>query len=305
MGSVAFVFAGQGAQYPGMGKDLYETSDAARKVFDRAEEIRPGTLDMCFCGAQEELSQTVNTQPCLFAMDYACAMAAMEAGAKADRCAGFSLGETVAAAFAGMMDFDAAFRFVMLRAEAMQACAHKNTGAMGAVMRITANQVEEICREMDGRAYPVNYNCPGQTVVACLADSFDELSRKVAAAKGRVIRLNVSGAFHSPWMADASKVLAEYLSGMKLNAPDMAVYANTTAMPYEGDYAQLLSEQVSSPVRWQNTVENMAAAGVDTFIEMGAGKTLSGLIKKTVSGVKVLNVEKAADIAALREAMCL
>ena len=180
MAQVAFVFAGQGAQYPGMGRELYESSAAARAVFDRAEEIRPGTLDMCFSGTSEELTKTINTQPCLFAMDWACAAAAVEAGAQPSMCAGFSLGEVVAAGFAGAMDFDQSFRFVIRRAEEMQACAEKEQGAMGAVLRLTSAQVEDICREFEGGAYPVNYNCPGQTVVACRAEIFDALAARVA-----------------------------------------------------------------------------------------------------------------------------
>ena len=212
MASVVFMFAGQGAQYPGMGKELYEASPAARAIFDRAEAIRPGTLEMCFAGPAEALNQTINTQPCLFAMDYACAAAAVEAGVRPDYCAGFSLGEVAAAGFAGVMDFDDAFRFVIRRAEAMQACSRQVEGAMGAVLRLSAQQVEDVCREFPDSAYPVNYNCPCQTVVACRADYFDALSARIAEEKGRMMRLKVSGAFHTPWMAPASEELADYLS---------------------------------------------------------------------------------------------
>lgn len=301
MAQVAFVFAGQGAQYPGMGRELYESSSAARAVFDRAEEIRPGTLDMCFSGTSEELTKTINTQPCLFAMDWACAAAAVEAGAQPSMCAGFSLGEVAAAGFAGAMDFDQAFRFVIRRAGEMQACAEKVQGTMGAVLRLTSAQVEDICREFEGGAYPVNYNCPGQTVVACRAEIFDALAARVAAEKGRMMRLKVGGAFHTPWMESASRALAEYLAGQRLKKPDLPLYANLDARPYGENAAELLSRQVCNPVRWQQTIENMA--GADLFVELGAGKTLSGLIKKTLPQARVCNVEKPEDIEKLKEAL--
>lgn len=301
MASIVFMFAGQGAQYPGMGRELYETSPAAKAIFDRAEEIRPGTIDMCFNGPAEALNRTINTQPCLFAMDYACAAAAVEAGIKPDFCAGFSLGEVAAAGFAGIMDFDQAFRFVIRRAEEMQKCSERVQGAMGAVLRLTAEKVEEICREFPNQSYPVNYNCPGQTVVACRADCFDAISERIAAEKGRMMRLKVSGAFHTPWMAEASEKLAEYLSAQPLNAPENPLYANVNAQPYGENAAELLAKQVCSPVRWQQTIENLREA--DYFIELGAGKTLSGLVKKTLTDAKVFNIEKPEDIQKIMEAI--
>ena len=301
MGKIAFVFAGQGAQYAGMGRELYEASPAARAAFDRAESLRPGTLEMCFSGPAEALSVTANTQPCLFAMDYACAAAAREAGVSPDCAAGFSLGEVAAMAFAGVMDFDEAFRFVIKRAEEMQSCAEKHPGAMGAVLRLTPAQVEDICRAFPDRAFPVNYNCPGQTVVACAVEVYDELAAKVTEARGRMLRLNVSGAFHTPWMEKAAEALRAYLADKPTRVPELPLYANATAQPYGDDAAQLLSTQVCHPVRWQESVERMAEAGVDTFIEVGAGKTLSGLIRKTIPGAAIFNVEKPEDLQKLSE----
>lgn len=301
MGKIAFVFAGQGAQYPGMGRELYESSPAARAAFDRMEKLRPGTLEMCFSGPAEALSQTINTQPCLFAVDYACAEAAREAGVEPDCLAGFSLGEVAAAAFAGVTSLEEGFRFVTRRAEEMSRCAERHPGAMGAVLRLSAGDVENICAAFPGRAFPVNYNCPGQTVVACAAELYDEIALRVSEARGRMVRLNVSGAFHTPWMGAATEALAAYLQGMELRAPRVPLYANATALPYGEDAASLLSRQVSNPVRWQQSVEAMAAAGVDAFIEVGAGRTLAGLIRKTVPGARVLNVEKPEDVEKLSE----
>ena len=301
MGSLAFVFAGQGAQYPGMGKSLYERSPAARRAFDAAEAALPGTLKLCFEGPAEELSRTVNTQPCLFAMDYACAEAAREAGIEPDCLAGFSLGEVAAAAFGGVLPLPRALEFVKRRAEAMQACAEEHPGAMGAALRLSAEEVEAVCAEFPGVAFPVNYNCPGQTVVACAVDTYPELEKRIAERRGRMLRLNVSGAFHTPWMGRATEALSAFLANEALSQPRAPLYANCTALPYEGDMAALLSRQVSEPVRWQRSVENMVRSGVDRFVEVGAGATLSGLIRKIAPAAKVVNVESPEDLQKLKE----
>lgn len=301
MGKIAFLFAGQGAQKAGMGRSIYEASTAARKAMDEAESIRPGTLAQCFEGPDEALRQTVNTQPCLMLVDYACALAAREAGVAPDCAAGFSLGEVAAAAFAGMLPFEAAFRLVIRRAELMQAAATRHPGAMGAVLRLSAGQVEAVCAQV-GEAYPVNYNCPGQIVVACLEDRFDALAAAVTAQRGRVVRLNVSGAFHSPWMREAEAGLAEYLAGVDLKAPDIPLYANATGRPYAGDLKALLSRQVASPVRFEDSVRAMAEAGVTTFIEVGPGTTLGGLTRRTLTA-RVFNVEDEQSLRACMEGL--
>ena len=230
-----------------------------------------------------------------------CRVPAREAGVSPDCAAGFSLGEVAAMAFAGVMDFDEAFRFVIKRAEEMQSCAEKYPGAMGAVLRLMPAQVEDICRAFPDKAFPVNYNCPGQTVVACAVEVYDELSAKVTEARGRMLRLNVSGAFHTPWMGEAAEALRAYLANKPTRVPELPLYANATAQPYGDDAAHLLSTQVCHPVRWQESVERMAEAGVDTFIEVGAGKTLSGLIRKTIPGAAIFNVEKPEDLQKLSE----
>lgn len=303
MGKVAFVFSGQGAQYSGMGKSLYEASAAAKTVFETAEQIRPGTMQQCFEGALEEISITKNTQPCLFCVDLAAAEALREAGIEPDMVAGFSLGEVAAVTFAGIFTQAEGFSLVTKRGEAMQAAAEKVDSAMAAVLKLANEKVEELCRMHPG-VFPVNYNCPGQLVVAGLKSSLGDFLSDVAANGGRAVPLNVSGGFHSPFMESASIRLAQVLSGMDVKAPQMPVYANYTAEPYgENDAKLLLEKQVSNPVRWQQTVERMIEAGVDTFVEVGAGKTLCGLIKKTNRTVKVYNVEDADTLAATLAAL--
>lgn len=300
MAKTAFVFSGQGAQYPGMGKELYENSPAAKKVFDMAESIRPGTIRQCFEGTKEELAVTVNTQPCVFAADLAAAAAVAEAGIKPDFVAGFSLGEIAAVAFAGMLSYEDAFKLVCKRAELMDKAANENKGAMAAVMKLTPQKVEEICGGFE-KAYPVNYNSPAQTVVAAAENEIDALCEKVKAEKGKAVKLAVSGAFHSPFMESASKGLSDYLADKELSQPEIPVYANTTAQPYTDDYKALITAQVKNPVKWQTTVENMIADGADTFIEVGVGKTLTGLIKKINADVTAVNIENKEELDALKE----
>ncbi len=296
--STALVFSGQGAQYTGMGKDLYENSPAAKAVFDMAESIRPGTIKQCFEGTKEELAVTINTQPCVFITDLAAAAAVAEKGVKIDCVAGFSLGEIAAIAFAGMLSYEDAFKLVCKRAELMDKAAKENPGAMAAVMKISPEQVEEICAGFE-KAYPVNYNSPAQTVVAASREEIDELCEKVKAVKGKAVKLAVSGAFHSPFMNTAAEGLAEYLKDIDLKEPTIPIYANATAEPYKDDYKMLISAQVNHPVKWQKSVENMISNGVDTFIEVGVGKTLTGLIKKINADVKAVNIENKEGLDTL------
>jgi [acyl-carrier-protein] S-malonyltransferase len=292
MGKIAFVFAGQGAQYPGMGKDLYEKYPSVRGIFDL---IGDNFKKIAFEGPAEELNITVNTQPCLFAVDLACARLLSEKGVAADAVAGFSLGEIPAIAFAGIMSEREAFDFVSLRARAMQKAASENPGAMLAVLKLPADEVEKLCALVP-KAWPVNYNCPGQTVVACAEDSVTLLQTAVLNNGGKTIRLPVSGAFHSPFMESASAEIRNYLSVKTPGEMKLPIYSNVTADVYGSDPWELLSLQVKNPVRWQKTVENMIADGFDTFVEVGSGKVLSGLIKKINADVKIYNVGDAASL---------
>ena len=296
MGKIALIFSGQGAQYSGMGKALYDASPAAKAVFDMADSIREGTSAQCFEGAAEELNRPVNTQPCVFTADLAAAYAVKEAGIVPDCVAGFSLGEIAALAYAGILTDEEAFRLVCKRGELMDRAAKENPGAMVAVMKMTPAQVEEVCAGFD-KTYPVNYNSPAQTVVATTSESADAFCEAVKAAGGRAKQLPVSGAFHSPFMADAAAGLADYMKDVDFKEPALPIYSDYTAKPYEGDYKELVRAQVENPVRWQTIVENMIAEGVDTFIEVGVGKTLAGLIKRIDENVAAFKAETPEDIA--------
>lgn len=302
MSKIAFVFSGQGAQAPGMGKELYDCSPAAKAVFDLADSIRPGTSQQCFEGTQEELNVTINTQPCLFACDLAAAKAAQERGIQPDCATGFSLGEAAAVAFSGMLTEAEAFSMVCKRAELMNEAAQKNPGAMAAVMKLSPQQVETLCGPIEN-AWPVNYNSPKQTVVAASADTIDQVVEAASAQRGRAVKLAVSGAFHSPLMHSAADGLREYLASVSLREERLPVYANLTAEPYGEDKKETMAAQCENPVRWQKTIENMIANGVDTFIEVGVGKTLAGLIKKINPEVTVYQIENKEGLDAAAEAL--
>lgn len=302
MSKIAFVFSGQGAQAPGMGKELYDCSPAAKAVFDLADSIRPGTSQQCFEGTREELNVTINTQPCLFACDLAAAKAAQERGIQPDCAAGFSLGEAAAVAFSGMLTEAEAFSMVCKRAELMNEAAQKNPGAMAAVMKLSPQQVETLCGPIEN-AWPVNYNSPKQTVVAASADTIDQVVEAASAQRGRAVKLAVSGAFHSPLMHSAADGLREYLASVSLREERLPVYANLTAEPYGEDKKETMAAQCENPVRWQKTIENMIANGVDTFIEVGVGKTLAGLIKKINPEVTVYQIENKEGLDAAAEAL--
>lgn len=279
MGKVAFVFSGQGDQYPGMGKELAQISPAAAAVYEMCDRIRPGTSRQCFEGTAAELMETKNTQPCLFAMELAAAAVLQERGARPDAAAGFSLGEVAAAAVAGIFDRETGFRLVCKRGELMQAEAEKFDTAMAAVVKLTPEQVQALCKQYP-QIYPVNFNCPGNLTVSGLAAQMPAFSAAVRAAGGRAIPLKVRGAFHSPFMNGAADAFREELGKAEIRKGSIPLYSNMTARPYTEDAADLLSGQICGPVRWEPLIRNMIADGTDTFIEIGPGRTLSNMIQK-------------------------
>lgn len=307
MGGVAFLFAGQGAQHPGMGAALAEREAAAQAVFATADALRPGTSDQCFSGTADELNQTANTQPCVFACDLACARALEAHGITPAAVAGFSLGEVAALTFAGALSDAQGFKLVCHRARFMDAAARRHPGSMRAVLKLDAETIERLAREA-GEAWPVNYNSPKQTVVAGSPEALEALDVLVKAAGGRSMPVAVSGAFHSPYMEQASRELAAYLGGnVQFAAPRIPVIANLTAAPYPSgsdeaaaqERAETLAAQASHPVQWVNTLHELERRGIDTFIEVGPGKTLTGLAKRTLSGVKTLSCETPEELDAV------
>ena len=305
MDSVAFLFAGQGAQHPAMGVDLIEASPAAAKVFAIADEVRPGTSEQCRSASKEELSQTENTQPCVFVHDLAAAAALRERGVVPAVCAGFSLGEVAALNFAGAFDTRAGFELVCERAALMATAAERHPGGMRAVIKLDAAQVENLAAQAGEDCWPVNYNSPQQTVVAGAPDALQTLDVLVKEAGGRAMKVAVSGAFHSPYMAEATEGLATYIQDGHAPSPLLIpVMANMTAAPYPADpraASDVLANQVSHAVRWVDTLHALQDQGIDTFIEVGPGKTLSGLVKRTLSDVRVYSCETAEQVAAIAD----
>lgn len=289
MGKIAFVFSGQGDQHPGMGKELTEKYPIAASVFGLCDSIRPGTSAQCFGGTEEELKETNNTQPCLFAMELAAASVMMEKGIEPDAVAGFSLGEVVAATVSGIFDHETGFRLVCKRGELMQNEAEKFDTSMAAVVKLTQEQVQEVCSKYSD-VYPVNFNCPGQITVSGLSSQMTDFLSDVKAVGGRAIPLKVKGAFHSPFMSEAAKAFAAELVQAEIRKNSITLYSNMTAEPYTEDVIKLLSEQICNPVHWEDIVRNMIDDGIDTFIEIGPGRTLTNMIKKINAAVKAVTV---------------
>lgn len=301
MSKTAFIFPGQGSQYVGMGKEFYENLPICREVYDLASEVTGLDLPkLCFM-ENEQIHQTEYTQICMLATEVAIYMALEQNGYQPDVTAGLSLGEYGALVASGVMTAEEAFEVVRKRGIYMQQ-AVPTGGAMAAVLGLDGGKIEQICEQTEEQMQlavsVANYNCPGQIVISGKEEAVQAAGEacKEAGAK-RVVPLKVSGPFHSKLLMDAGKQLREALNKVEIRENFVPYIANVTA-DYVTEQTQvkpLLESQIYSPVRWQQTIERMLADGVDEFVEIGPGKTLSGFIKKIDRNVKVCNIDKMED----------
>ena len=279
----AYVFPGQGAQFVGMGKDLYDNNAEAKEMFEKANEILGFRItDLMFEGTEEDLRQTKVTQPAIFLHSVILAKSLGDEF-QPDMVAGHSLGEFSALVAAGALSFEEGLKLVSKRAMAMQKACEARPSTMAAVLALTDEKVEELCAEVDDTVAPANYNCPGQVVISGTIEGVDAACEKMLAAGAkRALKLKVGGAFHSPLMQPAQEELAEAIAAAEFSSPRCPVYQNVDGKPHTDpvEIKENLITQLTAPVRWTYDVQAMIADGADDFTELGPGSVLQGLIKK-------------------------
>ncbi len=293
----AFVFPGQGAQFPGMGKDLYENSPKAKELFEKANEILGFRItDIMFDGTDEDLRQTKVTQPAVFLHSVISALC-MGEGFKPDMTAGHSLGEFSALVAAGALSFEDGLKLVYARAMAMQKACEATPSTMAAIIALPDSTVEEVCKKVNdevGVCVAANYNCPGQIVISGAVEAIQAACEQLKAAGAkRALPLKVGGAFHSPLMQPAKEELEAAIQATEFHTPSCPVYQNVDALPHT-DPAEIkanLVAQLTASVRWTQTVQNMVADGADDFTECGPGAVLQGLVKKIAKDVNAHGIE--------------
>ena len=296
------LFSGQGSQYEGMGKDIAEAMPELMEVYDTGSEILGTDLkNICFNAPLDELSRTINSQPAIMAISIVCLKAAQSKGFTFDGVAGHSLGEYAAMYASGMISLEDAFRLIKARAAAMEEATASASGAMAAVMKIAPEEVERVCGEAKEYVTAVNYNSPAQTVIAGTPEGIAEVSEIFAEMKARVIPLNVAGAFHSKLMQPAADKFYETAKTIKFSAPGVKYYSNLTGgeLTDFSDMATMLAKHIVSPVRFTSELAAMQEAGTDVFVEFGPGRTLTGLVKKTLKDITAVNVEDLETLGGL------
>ncbi|HPP03496.1 MAG TPA: ACP S-malonyltransferase [Spirochaetota bacterium] len=295
---IALLFAGQGAQYVGMGKDFYENFSVAKKYFDMAEDILKTPIkSICFDGPEETLKMTENTQPAILLHSFVCYKILEEKGLKADTFAGFSLGEYSALTASGVISFEDGIKLVRERGLIMDRAVKSITGGMAAILGLEDSVVEDICKKVGGVIVPANYNCPGQLVISGEMEAIEKACKMAEEMDAkRVVVLNVSGPFHSPLLEPSASELRKVLDSITFNKiGNKKILSNVTASYHnDNELKDMLVKQMYSPVKWRMTIENLIKDGYDTFIELGPGKTLSGFMRsidKTKTSLNVGNIE--------------
>lgn len=294
MAKNVFLFSGQGSQYVGMAKELWEKYDGAKNIFDTASKILGYDLAaITFDGPDEELNKTVNSQPAIMACSLCAFEAAKAKGIGFDGVAGHSLGEYAAMVAAGMLSVEDGFKVIKARAEAMQKAAESNKGAMCAVIGLSANEIEQGCERVDGYVVPVNYNSTVQTIIAGEADAVDKAIELFEEKKARCIKLNVASAFHSKLMQPAAEEFYEKIKDVEFKESQVEFYSNVLGEKLEdfSDMPTLLAKHIVSPVKFTSELADMDKAGYENYIELGPNKVLTGLVKKTLKGKNSVNIE--------------
>ncbi len=294
-----FLFSGQGSQYVGMAKELYDAYDEAKAVFETANSILGYDIaDICFNGPDTELNKTVNSQPAIMACSLAAFEAAKAEGIAFDGVAGHSLGEYAAMVASGTVTTEDGFRLIKARASAMQKAAEENDGAMYAIIGLPAEEVEKVCEETDGYVVPVNYNSAVQTVIAGETAACESAAATFAGMKKKAIRLNVASAFHSKLMQSAADEFVRTAETVRFRPAQVEFYSNVTGGRLEdfSDMPAMLAKHIVSPVKFTSELAQMNEAGYENYIELGPNKVLTGLVKKTLKGASAMNIENAASL---------